>query len=584
MRFMTDIRLLVAALDRGGVGRTRVFRHLERHPPTPRNPSAQHHKAQLPVSIMRPACGSDFRDGRELARRGAARANMLQRSADQIRNMGTTTPPALMRPPPDTEKLAQEATAWRGSPPARGVWWSGSLFVWPAHRGKRLVTFLLCAFLFWSWAGAVRTSSAQPRNALPPNRDVTDGQPKDPMGFPSHAQSMRVLKALFDYCTRPVPSALRLVAELEIVEPAWTEAQVMQEARRQDNHMARSTQLPWPSREEAARLREYRTNLLRSAHSGYKRLLLREWMLGNDLWRVDLTDTSVVLLSNLLSRGLTYHKTFVNIQSQDPIFRGVRSYRANHEIQSATLDMREHSRYARFDLWQALIVEPEAALPLVALTLHKSANAPATGLRRSFSGLAFDEGRARTLLSGADERWIVQVVNHADHDLHLIEIRLKERPRSDASGTEITYMLDGATLSRMLRINLFQAKTGARYSSIRTNFDAEGFPRLWMTEATDEKGVVVRKKYTFSEIDLAGASVAQSDFAPIFPTNYIVAAVSTSGEITVLQNPLGARILTAAADRHLRPSGRRVVLYSLLVIALLVLPFCFLRQVRRTDS
>jgi hypothetical protein len=380
------------------------------------------------------------------------------------------------------------------------------------------------------------------------------------------------VRELFERLTQPVPRRLRIEAELEILMPAWTEAQVQRELANQERIMEPSDRHLVP--DQRAVLRQARLQAIRNSNSGRRGMKVREWLSGA-LYRLDQTDSSsleadATLASKITNGVISYHMTFVNIG--DPAFTNMTAFSSNHSLESATIGTAKH---ARLELWQALTIEPNLAMPFLILLVDTNSVAAAAvnHVDTSFAGWRPDARKLDAMVRQEIPHWSFSVRERVMEGRPVNCFLMEGLPGGPTQGFQLAFYSEIANPNRLWRIEAKSEKSPTRYTSIRERFDAIEFPRYWRTESVDEKGARTTRTVTFTEANLNPIFDEDEVFLPRFPTNFIVAAITPSGDRHIVQHPNPqARIIDRSASPRRKPT-------LIVVIALLLLtPFLLLRR------
>jgi len=398
----------------------------------------------------------------------------------------------------------------------------------------------------------------------------------------SRENKRAILEALIQYVIQPPPDRFRIVAEVQVDDPAWSETQILEEVKRQEDFMRAVEQ--YSNQAAKLKLREFRIQALRKEKSGTKILMLQESRLFQ-LWMLDQTDMSLPNAGLLAKRGIAYDRSHANLHDS-----GVgewQSYLVNHSLQSATVDARPSKKWERNDLWQAGVIEPQAALLLMSLVIATNSRSAFFGLNTSFSGAIVDPVRLDALAADQSKDLVATVNEEPFEGMPHIHIQLMERSYSQAQKRKVSYWLDKGTMKRLSKIEISDPNNKTHYTSIRQNYDNQNFPWIWRTETTDGKTRVSRR-YTFKDVDIKGLTVSTQQFLPIFPTNYMVWGIRASGKPFPIQNPGNHKISNITLGGQLPSRWRWMHLVAVLVVLGLPVVWWLIRarqtQIVKEDS
>lgn len=378
------------------------------------------------------------------------------------------------------------------------------------------------------------------------------------------AELFDTLHALHQYCTKEVPERIRLLAVTELTDQGWTEAMVLAELKNQESLM-KDMESTVP-REEKEKLREARINMIRKVHSGHKWMVQREWRSG-ELYRLDQTEVFGREPTQEDMDAEFYEKQFVNID--DSKFNPAASFWANHRNKSATVDLRNESKWKRSQLWTAGTMEPQLALPLIAVLSSKKAPPPKSGnLADSFAGFEFDLIRANELIQGKNPDWLVSMVIETVDSIPSIKVELTSRKGSESEGVAFSYWLDAATKRKLIKAEGQNASEGGRIICSRRRFGLDGFPREWSTELHGQDGAHSLKKVEFVAVDNFEELDDHNVFFPSFPEGYLVFEVAKNGTSKPIQNPLNASASSSSVSSGQGLSRNSIALAVFLICAL----------------
>jgi hypothetical protein len=384
---------------------------------------------------------------------------------------------------------------------------------------------------------------------------------------------------LFDLITKPVPPKLRLLAEIEAVEPGWSKEQVQKMLAKQQQAMKDvDARFSTKDREQ---IRTSRIKAITASHSGRKLLKAQEWLSGKK-YRLDETDFSFIamdtVLSNKISSGsLPFHRSYLDLE--DPSFGPLSYISVNHSGNSATIyDFTNNTTivmHPRQELWQAFTIEPNLALAfLLACADTNSVYALSNNfINSSMAGLRMDARKLDRLVSGHDPIYTIKVENTFLDSIPvtLLSLRMKSTAQSKGASAEITYWFDQTTGGRLYKV-AGQYGKNAHVTSTRSHFDANNFPRLYQTEYVDDNGAIAGKKITFKEVDLHPDFDDAATFSRGLPKNYMVEVASgTTSRLIQDPNRVGNTLQRHQSyEFDLRKTILRIIMIVLLLAPLVL--------------
>lgn len=138
----------------------------------------------------------------------------------------------------------------------------------------------------------------------------------------------------------------------------------------------------------------------------------------------------------------------------------------------------------------------------------------------SFAGVELSADKVEALATGKSFIWKVETDETVENGRKLAVLRLKGRNISPAHGEEIAFFADANNLTNIYRIELTSMPLmKTPYTSIRDDFDTNGFPHTWTIETPNEESVV-KKTVKFKEIEYPAQFDNQTVFAPEIPVGY----------------------------------------------------------------
>ena len=376
------------------------------------------------------------------------------------------------------------------------------------------------------------------------------------------------ITALFVRVTRPVPARCHFRARVEIRTPAWTERQIGEEIRRQEQ--ASRTHDRGLTAAQQRQLGALRREGVRQAHSGTSTFEVEVWLAG-ELYRKDEVWTSVPLPSR---------RSYVRIA--DPGFTNVMAFIANHTLESATLYPIEASQVPLDPLWEGYTLEPPLVLPLLAAVGSTNAliapSDPSPIRPWAALGISLDRAQASRLAEGTHPTFRLEVRDskQGEQDVRCFDLTRREGLRSPA--LRVQYWVDRTDPDRLRRAELV-GPNGPLLVSEREGVDDSGWPRIWTTESAGEDGRLVWRQVIYDWVDPAGEFATWPTFAPEFPERYVVAASTGHGVAELVHNPAGAAVAEASLLPG-KPGWPKVLLALGVGTALLVLPAVLLRRAK----
>jgi hypothetical protein len=347
-----------------------------------------------------------------------------------------------------------------------------------------------------------------------------------------------MIQAVFSRMSSPLPAQMRFVAEVEVVNKPWTEAQILAEVKRREDLEYKRYEKTVGLREKdlqsmLAQLREINLESVRAYH-GTRTLVEQEWLSGG-LWRLDRLETTpqpekLLATKQPLPAGMAYEETMFNIgdtnlASQTPSIIDYRAHAAWFINSNWTME----------GFWEAATLEPQCGF-LLTMAVGDSAklmqlmNTKPKSEQNidSFAGVELDKKKLEAIVSGKDGGWIVETDEVVLNGRKMAVLRLKGTGIGLEHGEEIAFFADANHLTNFYRIEV----TGmplemmgiplikTPYISIRDDFDSDGFPHTWIVETP--KGDPLKKTVKFKEVDFPAVFDNKTVFLPQIPTNYLI--------------------------------------------------------------
>jgi len=352
---------------------------------------------------------------------------------------------------------------------------------------------------------------------------------------------IQAVTKLYQYVTKPIPS-LKIEAYIETHEDAWSEDRVR--AFISDKHLENMVPKEAPDySERLKRLVDLNILELKKEHSGTNLTRVREWI-SSKMYRSDqLADEGILTNSFKGSSNVLYSTA----DFYSGIFSGLKSWRANGNLESASISSAE-IHYTNEKLWQAYTIESEFGFILLGL-LKNDDRRPVSDDEMwpngSFHGYAsrMSEANLRKYLDGKHPKLDLTVAQESLNGSPCVVIRIAARG-APLNGYE--YYMDWPDQKRLLKIVKQNVSPQTQLAITRSNFDAEGCPKYWITEGMVGTNKIFRK-ITIVKSEIEPNLNLTNVFGPTFPKNYIVSDV-TSGTGVILQWPEGKPRPTSFAD------------------------------------
>jgi hypothetical protein len=384
----------------------------------------------------------------------------------------------------------------------------------------------------------------------------------------SRPASLEEIQTLFNLATVG-PQRLRVVADISSTEPKISEEKIAAEIHYQNEMYRDLGQLPDATQRE-------RTNAIARSHSGIRILHVQEWYSGGH-YRLDQTDEGMVSQQHLKEHPGIYRNSYVNID--DPALSPFRSFFVDHQLRDVQLS--KTTLYGKNDLWRAFGLDGEVALPL--LVALADSNSGPHGRRATDADLSLFKikpAKAARIHNGSDEIWHLEAITESGQENRTRFILRGKTLLLDApnemSDVEVVYGV-GRVGQRVIcmEASLTNYTAHSSFFSKRESFDAQGFPRVWKRTTMKPGSPPKQIDVVFKEVELSPAFKDEQVFSPVFPTNYIVADL-TSGRAVVLHNPLRS-IMATQPLAHVT-SVRRVIILCIFGLTALGMGIALLRM------
>ena len=353
-----------------------------------------------------------------------------------------------------------------------------------------------------------------------------------PLTNPTLARQM--IQAIFSHVSSPLPPQMRFDSEVEEVNKPWTEEQISNQVSKTEGfvfqHETKATGIPdkdlatfrqqWLAREKESI--ELNMEETRAAHAT-RTFIEQEWLSGKSgsLWRLDQLETTpksekLQALDNPLPAGIIYETTMIN--TSDTNFASHTIYYRQHAAWF------NNSNWEKEHFWEAATLEPAIGFLLTLAVGDLMDFAPQAGAKPhnnidSFAGVNLDTNKLESLVSGKDSRWIVETDQAVLNGRKMAVLRLKGKYISLAHGENIAFFADANYLTNIYRIEL----TGmplmkTPYTSIRADFDTNGFPHTWIVETPNME--TLTKTVKFKEVEFHARFDNKAVFSPEIPAGY----------------------------------------------------------------
>jgi hypothetical protein len=385
---------------------------------------------------------------------------------------------------------------------------------------------------------------------------------------PQNVDAEEAVRKLFLYVTQPVTNTV-ITATIEIHQTPWSE-QHIKEVVNQAHFEKRLDGHPERQKNVDALIKE-NMDSLRNEHSATNITTIREW-LGPKLYRKDIITqpSQPVPVTNYVKGGHNVQSAWCNIY--DTNFSEYRSWVANPMVASASATKTEF--YYNFEnLWESRVIEPESAfffLVLVKKGIIKLT--PETAwLRESFAPFRawLDDSSLKDLVHGRNKNaWISVKLGDLDHiDCVILNLGIYEE-----KGAGFTYYMDWPNQQHLLKVVCKIPSKGIDVVTTRSDFDANGFPRVWTQSGQGDEGSVYRK-ISILEAEENPHWNLKDVFGVDFSTNYIVDEISREGIVTNLHWPAGiTRPKTSITDAPSVHSFNKVKIVRTIIFTLILLP------------
>jgi hypothetical protein len=344
--------------------------------------------------------------------------------------------------------------------------------------------------------------------------------------------SIAEIQALFDLATVG-PQHLRVVADIKTSGLPWTQEQISQELKDQDEMMQKGL-----GSKMNGTLQRDASNAIARSHSGLRIQHIEEWYSGSH-YRLDQTDEGLYSPEYLDANPDKYRNSYVNVD--DMAMSPYRSFYVDHELRDVQLS--KIKLYGRNNLWRVLGLDEEVALPvLIALLDPSSGPKGRIPTDLDLSTLKMSQSNAKRIHDGADPNWRMEALDEIPGEKFTrLILRGKfftpDNP-TQASDVEVTC---GISYRSQRTVCIEAAVTNhtvhSAFVSARGDFDGRDIPRSWKRSIFKPGFAITNVEVVFKEFDLSTPFDDKQVFLPVFPTNYIVSDLTT-GKPVVLQNPL----------------------------------------------
>jgi RNA polymerase sigma factor (sigma-70 family) len=363
---------------------------------------------------------------------------------------------------------------------------------------------------------------------------------------PPRAASMAEIEQLFVLAHAVKPQHCRFEADIELITPPYTKAQI--EATLADIENVMRDRYARMTPQQKADLELFQSNAIVKANSGKRIQHVREWYSGN-YYRLDINDEGMGTERFMRTHPNEYFMTYVKIPNSP--FSPYSSYQVERELRDAML-FKQETPWSQNDLWRALQMNKEVA-GVVLLSLINLRDTNNFILHPfDYRNLKMDSTRAQQLHDQTDSSWRLEVTDEKVSGIAATRFSLKgglaSPPGLKSPFKFDTFQADvwlgqisGKTVCLQEMVtNLTQMVTNlAQHTSTiskREKYDSEGFPTVWVTTTTKAGSSFETKRVVFKRIEMNPAFTDEEAFAPVFPPDYTVSDVS-SGTGVLLQNP-----------------------------------------------
>lgn len=383
-----------------------------------------------------------------------------------------------------------------------------------------------------------------------------------------NADAEEAVKKLFLYVTQPATN-LVITAIIEVHQKPWTEQKIKQIV---DQAHFENRLVGHPERQKIVDdLIKANMECVRSEHAATNITTIREW-LGPKLYRKDILTrpSQPIAITNYVKGGNNVQSAWCNIY--DTNFSEYRSWVANPMVKSASATKTEF--YYNFEnLWEARVIEPESAFFLLLLLKNGIIKLTPENawLRESYAPIRpwLDDSSLKDLVHARSTKaWLSVKLGDLDHAPCVI-IYLGMYAEK---GAGFTYYMDWPNQQHLLKVVCQIPSKGIDIVTTRSDFDASGFPRVWVRSGQEDDGPVYRK-ISIVEAEINPHWNLEEVFGAHFSTNYIVDEIGREGIVTNLYWPAGvARPKTSAVYSQSVRSFDKVNIVRIVIISLLLLP------------
>jgi len=390
----------------------------------------------------------------------------------------------------------------------------------------------------------------------------------------SRPASLDEIQTLFDLATIG-PQRQRVVADITSYETKWSEEQIATAIEQQNKMFPDMRRLP-----EA--VQRDRTNAIARSNSGIRILHVQEWYSGSH-YRLDQTDEGMVSQQYLTNHPGTYKNSFVDID--DPALSPYRSFFVDHQLRDIQLS--KTTLYGKNNLWRALGLDEEVALPLlVALVDSKSGPHGRLATDADLGMFKINPSKAEMIHNGSHPIWHLEAITESGQE-NRTRFILRGRTMSliepnEESDMEFVYVIEQAGQRPVcVESSLTNYTTHVSFISKREDFDSQGFPHVWKRTTMIPGSPPKQIDVAFKKVELNATFDDKQVFLPGSPTNYIISDV-TSGNAAILQNPLPAKI--AQPETAVTSYKTAVIRTIILAVFILPLPFVIFGVIKKRNS
>lgn len=307
-------------------------------------------------------------------------------------------------------------------------------------------------------------------------------------------------------------------------------------------------------------LRETRLESIRRSGSGTNTFSVELWV-SSELYRKDEVWTSLpdpskwnhVLLGEPGYGEVAYHtpdKVVHPLDTGELATGRVTGFVVNETLRSATVYTNTPTPVTVDPLWDAYGLEPMFAVQVI-VGLIRTNELPGVDARprlRQLSSLplVLDPTRAKQLAEGTHPLLSLSVHDTRREDRPALCFTLESKMAPAAESARFRFTLDAQDSARLYLVEMEQPRQPT-LTSVRERYAADGWPRLWRSQAVDSSGRLTTTEVSYSEEIDASFEDAEV-FAPVFPFEYVISLSSGTGTGQLIHNPRGLKISDSLAS------------------------------------